>query len=239
MDLPLLRATTAVRSVMQRGMFSTDSSGRTTACFGGIEFVHPVITVRAAGEKGSQLSVVQDNESRYNDFVPLVYGTGWYYPGIVFARNDGNLTHFEVLLGSGQMTGVTTVLVNDIEIPIGRSGTNMTGTGWYNIVTYGTRNGVFDMDFADSVGNPLGDPYGSMAYMQLVVPNSINDGQSIPTIQVLINGLQIETFATDGTSQGFTFCNNPVWVILDILRRSGWNLDEIDLPQFCAGGRVL
>ncbi|HEY3840018.1 MAG TPA: hypothetical protein VGL72_25780, partial [Bryobacteraceae bacterium] len=85
----------------QRGMFNTDSAGRKTACFGGIEFVPPVISVRASGAKNTQLSVVQDNESQYNDFVPLIYGTGWYYPGIVFARNDGNLTHFEILLGSG------------------------------------------------------------------------------------------------------------------------------------------
>ena len=35
------------------GMFSTDSSGRTTARFGGIEFVPPAITVRAAGSKTS------------------------------------------------------------------------------------------------------------------------------------------------------------------------------------------
>ncbi len=216
----------------QRGMFSTDSSGRTTACFGGIEFVPPVITVRATGERGSQLSVVQDNAARYNDYVPLIYGTGWYYPSIVFARNDGNLTHFEILLGSWQLTSITTVLVNDIEIPIGRSGANMTGTGWYNVVSYGTRNGVFNRDFSDSAGNPLGDPYGSMAYMQLVVPNSINDGRSIPTIEVLINGLQIETFSSGGNTQGFSFCNNPVWIILDILRRSGWSLNEIDLTSF-------
>jgi hypothetical protein len=217
---------------VQRGMFSTASSGETTARFGGIEFVPPVISVRASGAKSSQLSVVQDNEARYNDFVPLIYGTGWYYPGIVFARNDGNLTHFEVLLGSGQMTNVTTVLVNDIEIPIGRSGTNMTGTGWYNVVSYGTRNGVFNRDFADASGNPLGDPYGSMAYISIVVPNSINDGQSVPEIQVLIDGLQIESFAADGTSLGFAFINNPVWVILDILRRCGWALSEIDFTSF-------
>jgi hypothetical protein len=216
----------------QRGMFSTDSANRTTARFGGIEYVPPVITVRAAGEKGTSLSVVQDNEARYNDFVPLIYGTGWYYPDIVFARNDGNLTHFEVLLGAGQMTNVSTVLVNDIEIPIGRGGTNMTGTGWYNVVTYGTRSGVFNHDFADGAGNPLGDPYGSMAYMQVIVPNSINDGRSVPTIQVLVDGLQIDTFTADGTSAGTSFCNNPVWVILDILRRSGWGLDEIDFPSF-------
>jgi hypothetical protein len=214
------------------GMFSTDSSGRTTTRFGGIEFVPPVIAVRASGAKSSLPSVVQDNEARYNDFVPLIYGSGWYYPGIVFARNDGNLTHFEVLLGSGQITNVITVLVNDIEIPAGRSGTNMTGTGWYNVVSYGTRNGVFNRDFADAAGNLLGDPYGSMAYMSIVVPNSINDGQSVPQIQVLVNGLQIETFAVDGSSQGFSFVNNPVWVILDILRRCGWSASEVDMVSF-------
>lgn len=216
----------------QLGMFSTDSSGRTTARFGGLEFVPPVITVRSAGSKTTQSSVIQDNEAQYNDFVPLIYGTGWYYPGIVFGRNDGNLTHFEVLLGSGQLTSISTVLVNDIEIPIGRSGVNMTGTGWYNVVSYGTRNGVFDLDFSDTNGNPLGDPYGSMAYLSIVVPNSINDGQSVPQIQVLVNGLEIESFALDGTSQGFNFINNPVWVILDILRRCGWSLSEIDLASF-------
>ncbi len=216
----------------QLGMFSSDSSGRTTARFGGIEFVPPVITVRSAGSKSTQQSVVQDNEARYNDFVPLIYGTGWYYPGIVFGRNDGNLTYFEVLLGSGQMTNVTTVLVNDIEIPIGRPGANMTGTGWYNVATYGTRNGNFDNSFTDGKGNFLGDPYGSMAYLSVVVPNSINDGQSVPEIQVLVDGLQIESFAADGTSQGFSFLNNPVWVILDILRRCGWGLNEIDFTSF-------
>jgi hypothetical protein len=216
----------------QIGMFSTDSSGHTTARFGGLEFVPPVITVRPNGSKTTQQSVVQDNEAQYNDFVPIIYGTGWYYPGIVFGRNDGNLTHFEVLLGSGQLTSITTVLVNDIEIPIGRSGTNMTGTGWYNVISYGTRNGVFDLDFADAHGNPLGDPYGSMAYLSVVVPNSINDGQSVPQIQVLVNGLQIESFSAEGTSQGFSFINNPVWVILDILRRCGWGLSEIDFSSF-------
>ena len=54
---------------------------------------------------------------------------------MVFARNDGNLTHFEVLLGAGQLTGVLKVVVNDIQIPAGVSGSNMTATGWYNVVT--------------------------------------------------------------------------------------------------------
>ena len=50
----------------------------------------------------------------------MVYGTAWYEPLVVFARNDGNLTRMEVLLGIGQMQGVVTVLVNGVQIPIGR-----------------------------------------------------------------------------------------------------------------------
>ncbi len=94
--------------------------------FGGIEFVPPVISVRGYGKDwtSSDLSV---NQAQYNDFVPMVYGTAWYQPLVVFARNDGNLTRMEVLLGIGQMQGVVTVLVNDIQIPLGVSGQNMIG----------------------------------------------------------------------------------------------------------------
>jgi len=37
------------------------------------------------------------------------------------------------------MQGVLAVLVNGYQIPLGVSGQNMTGTGWYNIPTLGTR----------------------------------------------------------------------------------------------------
>jgi hypothetical protein len=217
-----------------RGMFNIDTSNQTTARFGGIEYVPPTINVRSAGEKGSHLSAALLNEARYNDFVPLIYGTAWFNPSVVFARNDGNLTRFEVLLGSGEIQGVQKVLVNQIEIPVGQSGANMTGTGWYNLVSAGTRNGAFNGDFADSEGNPLGDPYGSMAYLSVVVPNRINDGSTLPEIRVLIDGLKIPVYAADGTSLGTSFSNNPTWIILDLLRRIGWADDEIDLASFAA-----
>jgi hypothetical protein len=157
--------------------------------FGGIEFVPPAIQVRTYGDKSSHTSAVSVNDARYNDFVPMVYGTAWYNPPVVFARNDGNLTRMEVLLGLGEMQGVLKVLVNDIEIPAGVYGTNMTGTGWYNIPTLGTRTGAFNPDFKDSSGQPAGDPYGSMAYLSVVVPNRINDGSSLPKVAVLAQGL--------------------------------------------------
>ena len=115
-------------------MFDQDASGRTTRRFGGIEFVPASVLVRGYGEKGTHASAVLDNEARYNDFVPLLYGTAWYQPPVVFARNDGNLTRFEVLLGAGEIERVIKVVVNDVELPEAVDGANMTGTGWFRVV---------------------------------------------------------------------------------------------------------
>jgi len=219
-------------SCVERGMFSTDSASNATARFGGIEFVPAQILVRGYGQKGTQLSALYDNLALYNDFVPLVYGTAWYMPPIVFSRNDGNLTRMEVLLGMGPISGVLQVLVNDIAIPVAQNGTNMTATGWYSLVSPGTRDGGFDLNFADSAGNPLGDPYGSMAYLSVVAPNAISSGQSTPTVQVLVNGLEIEQFDSTGASLGASFTNNPAWVLLDVLRRSGWLTTDVNLGSF-------
>jgi hypothetical protein len=207
-----------------RGMFTR---------FGGLEYLPPVISVRGYGKSwtSSDLSV---NQGQYNDFVPMVYGTAWYEPMVAFARNDGNLTRMEVLLGIGQMQGVITVLVNDIQIPLGVSGQNMTATGWYNVVTLGSRDGVFDMNFTDASGTPAGDPYGSMAYLAVVVPNAINNGNSLPSVKVLAQGLIVPTYNADGTAAASQFSSNPSWILLDVLRRSGWAASEIDIPSFAA-----
>jgi hypothetical protein len=201
--------------------------------FGGLEFVPPAIAVRGYG-KDWTTSAVSINQARYNDFVPMVYGTAWYEPLVVFARNDGNLTRMEVLLGIGPMQGVLTVLVDDVEIPLGVAGKNMTGTGWYNIPTLGARDGAFDLNFLDASGNPAGDPYGSMAYLSVVVPNALNNGDSLPTVQVLAQGLLVPTYGTDGSYLSDQFSSNPAWILLDLLRRSGWSTDEIALTTFAA-----
>ncbi|MGD0498510.1 MAG: phage tail protein [Bryobacteraceae bacterium] len=202
--------------------------------FGGFAYVPPAILVRTSGDKNWHTSAVTDNTARYNDFVPMVYGTAWFAPPVVFTRNDGNLTRMQVLLGIGEMTGVITVLVNNVEIPQGVSGQNMTGTGWYNIVSLGTRDGAFDLDFTDASGQPAGDPYGSMAYLSVVVPNRLNDGTTLPSIKVLAQGLKVPIYGNDGTLTGEQFSNNPAWVLLDILQRTGWTTAEIDIPSFAA-----
>src|SRR5690242_8813094 len=215
-----------------RGMFQMDNAQDTTARFGGLEFVPSSILVRSYGEQGRHWTPVLDNIARYNDFVPLIYGTAWYSPNIVFARNDGNLTRMEVLLGAGETNNVIKVLVNSIDIPQGRAGANMTGTGWFNLFSTGTRAGGFNADFKDAQGNPLGDPYGSMAALSVVVPNRINNGSSLPTIQVLIEGLRLATYSADSTLLSEQFTKNPAWILLDILQKCGWNVSEIDLSSF-------
>lgn len=215
-----------------RGMFDRDSSGNVTRRFGGIEFVPPTIVVRSYRERASHVSLPVENEARYNDFVPLIYGTAWHEPPIVFARNDGNLTRMEVLIGLGEIESVLKVIVNGVEIPEGRAGSNMTATGWYNVVSYGSRTGGFNLDFSDASGRPLGDPYGSMAYMSVVVPNRISDGRALPRVQVLLKGLKLDTFDTSGQFVENRFTNNPAWVLLDVLRRCGWALEEIDIKSF-------
>ena len=216
----------------QRGMFTIDSSSRNTSRFGGIEYMPPTILVRGTGQKASQLSAVQDNTASYNNFVPLVYGTQWHVPDVVFSRNDGNLTRMEVLLGMGEIDGIVSVLVNDIQIPQGVNGRNMTATGWYNLMSAGTRNGHQDNNFGNAAGTAQGDPYGTMAYLSVVVPNRVNDGTSIPRVQVLLRGLKLWQFDTTGNLLSEQFSSNPVWVLLDVLMRCGYSKNEMDLPSF-------
>ncbi len=218
----------------ERGMFDRDASGNVTRRFGGIEFVPASVLVRSYGEKGTHNSPVLDNEARYNDFVPLLYGTGWYQPPVVFARNDGNLTRFEVLLGAGEIDRVVKVVVNDVEVPEAVDGANMTGTGWFRVVSPGKSSGAFNADFADAAGKAMGDPYGSMAFLSVVVPNRINSGTSVPRIQVLAQGLRLPRFDASGNALADEFTNNPAWVLLDVLRRSGWSQQDIDVPSFAA-----
>jgi len=217
---------------VERGMFDQDSTLTTTRRFGGIEFVPASILVRSHGEKNRQVSAPAVNEARYNDFVPLLYGTVWIEPPVVFSRNDGNLTRMEVLVASGKINRILKVLVNDVEIPAGVSGQDMTRSGWWNLFAAGGRVGGFNLNFTDASGSPLGDPYGSMACLSIVVPNQISDGGALPNVKLLAEGLQLESFDGAGASLGSAFTENPVWILLDVLRHGGWKKSEIDLISF-------
>ena len=73
----------------------------------------------------------------------MVYGTGWLKAPVIFARNDGNFTHFEALLGAGPIDSVLKIVVNGIEIPCSVPGADMTATGWFYLLTPGSTQGGF------------------------------------------------------------------------------------------------
>jgi hypothetical protein len=216
---------------LERGMFNKDASGQVNNRYGGFEFIPTSYLVRGATDKQSHASAIIDNTGKANDAVPIVYGTGWLKAPVVFARNDGNLTHMEVLLGLGQIAGVLKVVVNDVEIPLFANTTNSSATGWYSPVSYGTRQGAFNLDFVDSNQNPLGDPQGSMAVLSVVVPNAISTGTSTPTVQVLMTGMMVDTYDASGNKLA-SFTNNPAWIVMDVLQRAGWSASDLDINSF-------
>ncbi len=225
------------RSCEARGMFANDSSNRTTQRFSGIEFVPPSILVRGHGESSGRISNLVSLDTRFNDVVPAVYGTGWLQAPVVFSRNDGNLTRCEVLLGLGEIDSVIKVVADGFEIPEGIAGQNMTGTGWFNLISKGNRTGALNLGLTDASANPVGDPYASMAYLNLVLPNRINDGKRSPKVEVLMKGLKIPVLDSEGALVSSDFSSNPAWILCDILRRTGWKLDELDLTSFISAAQ--
>ncbi len=227
-------------SCTARGMFDTDSSSNVTRRFGGIEFVPAQIQVRSFGEAGTHLSPLQDNLAIYNDFVPLVYGTAWYQPPIVFARNDGNLTRMEVLLGMGEIERRDQGGGERHRDSAGAERREHDGDG---LVQRGhardaqRRRSI--LDFTDGSGNPLGDPYGSMAMLSVVVPNAISSGQSLRDDSSSGRGLKLEQFDSSGASLGESFTNNPAWVLLDVLRTERVADDGSGSGELRGGGGVL
>src|SRR2546430_2672663 len=71
-----------------------------------------------------------------------------------------------------------------------------------------------------------------MAYLAVLFPNRINYGRSLPAVKVLIQGLKLPVYGQDGSLTGLQFSNNPAWVLMDVLRRSGWSLAELDVASF-------
>ena len=165
--------------------------------------------------------------------MPLLYGTVWIEPPIVFARNDGNLTRMEALVGAGRINQILKVLVNNVEIPEGIAGQDMTGSGWWNLVANGGRAGGFNPELRRSTGHaprrPLrqhGCPIGCGSLTRSTTAAYCRGSRSWS------RGCSSNRLIVVETSQGTQFSDNPAWMLLDVLRRTGWRLSEIDLASF-------
>ncbi len=222
-----------------RGMWQQDENGCATARFGGFQFLPAMSLVRSAGTSQRFWSQAVDGRARTNDAVPLVYGTVRYPAPVIWAWNDGNFLICEALVGAGPIQGVSRLWANGIELPLGVAGEDMAATGWYDVLTCGDRDGAFDPNFKDSRGQPISDPHGSLAAVSVHVPASLISSNSLPTIEVLAQGMVLRRYEVDGKPLEPFFTSNPAWVLLDMLMRCGWQDNDIDIPSFASAAFLL
>ncbi|MFN7933410.1 MAG: phage tail protein [Bryobacteraceae bacterium] len=201
-------------------MFTSDDQGRTTARFAGCEALE------------AQLGGGSSSLPAAGGYLPILYGTSWIEPPIVLAKHDGVLNHYQVLLGLGPIQGPLKVLANRFEIPEFHLGLRAESTGWYRVVSLGDRTGTFDSDLLEPNEKKPTGPYGSTAYIHLALPTSIQASRALPKVEILVDGLLLQRFDTDGTSLGSAFTKNPAWVLLDILQRIGWQKGDLDVSSF-------
>lgn len=217
---------------IERGMYDHDSALQVTRRFAGFHYIPATRLVKGYGEKGASWSVPSVMDSSAGELVPIAYGTVWTDGIVTVAQSDGNLYRMEVVLCSGAIAGVIKVVVEGVELPVGAFGRDLTATGWYNIVSHGNRSGSFNMDFQTESGAPVGDPNGSIAVLSIVVPSSIVGGRGSCVVQVLLQGLLLPTYDLTGSYVGDSYSSNPAWVLLDVMRRSGYREEELELSSF-------
>jgi hypothetical protein len=219
-------------SCVARGMFNVDGTGRETKRFSGFEFVPLSRIVRGYGEQRRESMPVVSPEDSAGTTIPIVYGTAWTEGILVLAQSDGNLLRAEAVLCEGPISGVLKVVVNGVELPVGVAGADMTGTGWYNVISLGERNGAFNEEFFAGDPSGSGDPNAGLARISIALPESDGTGSRIRRVQVLVQGAVLPTYQPDGEYAGDAFTSNPAWVLLDLLRRSGYQQADLNLASF-------
>lgn len=196
-------------SCVERGMFSVDELGRETRRFSGFEFVPLSRIVRGYGEQRREALTIVSPEDSAGTTVPIIYGTAWTEGIVVLAQSDGNMLRAEAILCEGPIAGVIKVVVNGVELPVGKAGSDLTGTGWYNIISLGGRSGSFNEEFFGSDSSGAGDPIAGLARISLALPEGDGGGARIRKIHVLLEGAVLPVYHADGEFAGDSFTSNP------------------------------
>jgi hypothetical protein len=182
-----------------RGMYSQDSSARKTGRFGGMQFQPPTALKSRSYVTGNWQEIYNSlNDSKYGDFVPMVYGTQWVDCPIIVSTGDANMAKFEVLVCLGQVTGIDKVVLNDTLIPCAKG---VEGTTYpvadvsfcWRCINNGARSGAAN---TDSLFDGKGDPYGSYCVLEIVVPVALASSSSAPRVQALTHGPMLQVFQT-------------------------------------------
>ncbi|MBL8213042.1 MAG: hypothetical protein JNK87_20165 [Bryobacterales bacterium] len=195
-----------------RGMLDSDSSSSPTARFGGF----PILPEPGAGRV---------------ELAPLIYGTGWCDAPVVNVWRESDRVRAEAIVAMGRIEGVLKVLANGYELREAAAGGLEPGT--YRVMSLGDRIGTGNTDMPTE-----GGPYGSFAYVVVCLPQNAAPASTQLRISVLAQGLRLPWFNTEGGEQPAFYTNNPIWVLLDIVRRAGWRKSDVNLGSFATAAAV-
>lgn len=222
-----------------RGMYIQDGSSRITGRFGGIQWDPPAGQRSREYVSGQWLDVKNNpSEAKYGDYIALVYGAAWVDATVMNVLGGGNSTRGEAVVCVGEVQNIQRVAVGSTELP---PATDMLHNAyivpdplmaWY-LINRGDRDGGPNAlpGYTDKLGNPLGDPYGSLAAFVWVFPRKDAAPGSAPRVRALIQGPRIRIYTTL-SAYTKAFGDNPAWVLMDLLIQVGFEYADLDIQSF-------
>lgn len=208
-----------------RGMYTTDSSARTTRRFRGITFTPTDYRYRPwKGKK--RLTETDSNVAKYNQAIPYVYGTVRLNTRILFTQTDRQIRG-HLLVCAGEVAGMRDLILEGKQIPKDQPVSSRADVSGNWFARLGARGG--NTEHPRFAGH---DPYNLMAVVYLdTLPPQFASGSSFEA-SVLVTGRLIERFDKDGVTTGFAWSDGPGWIYLDVLKESGWPLADLNLKRF-------
>lgn len=221
-------------SCVARGMFSVDSTARTTGRFGGDTWMAPKQYSGTQYVSGQHAYGFNAPNNAPGQYYPLVYGRQWVKAVVLSPAADPNSLRSEaiVCVACDGPANILTLLVNGVEVP--HDNPNHGALFTWTYINQGGRNGAIN---GDAIFDGQGDPHGSLCCIQFVVPNELAANGSVPDVQALVTGPPIAVY-TNATTRTYTYTNNPVWHLLDLLTWGSFKYSQVDLQTFVDAAAV-
>lgn len=241
-SVPFVTCDYTSTSCKARGMYSTDSQGRHTCRFTGSTWQSPIYSSGRQYTTGQKVTSYNDpNQAVYGKPVPIVLGTQWVDGLVIAPAGDPNSDRAEVIVClafygpistpvfqnfSGQI--IQAVLVNGVQVQLNNSDRLFT---YYLLGNGGGRSGYIN---TDAIFDSQGDPHGSQAKIEFVVPKDLAAPGSVPQVRVRCVGPAIAIpFSTSAPYDPVAlFTTNPAWHMLFLLANSNYTWNDLDIASF-------
>lgn len=220
----------------QRGMFDRDNRGNVTRRFGGITWTPAVqYTGRQFTTGNKVFGFNSPNPNIFNgQYWNVIYGTQWVNGTVLAPAADPNSLRSEVIVCYAPYGGITIrrVLVNGVEVPL-NNGHLKDVLFRYDLLSAGGRTGAISQD---KIFDGTGDPHGSLAKIEIVVPVELAQNGSVPQVLVQVDGPPVNCIIDNGNgtyTDNYQQSTNPVWHLLDMLTTLGpWTEAQLGLTSF-------